>query len=76
MEEPHLDVNNIGNLDKYIGVTAKKTNETNNGSNIATLKRRTTDSNGFTIGRAQNNPLLDTQEYEVELEDGTSDSFP
>ena len=23
-EEPHLDVNNIGNLDKYIGVTAKK----------------------------------------------------
>ena len=49
--------------------------ETNSGSNIATAKRRATDANGFAIGRAHNSPLLDTQKYEVELEDGTTDRY-
>ena len=34
--------------------------ETNRGSDIATVKRCATDSNIFAIGKAHNNPLLDT----------------
>ena len=65
----------IGSFDKYIGVTVKLDNVTNSCGNIATLKCHATNANGFEIGHAHNNPLLDTREYEVELEDSTTDRY-
>ena len=73
MEEPCPNIDNIGSFDEYIGVMVKLDDKTNNVDIIATVKWRVTDANGFGIGRAQNNPLLDTIDYEVELEDGTTD---
>ncbi len=46
--------------------------------NVATKAKviqRKADSLGIPLGRAHPNPLLDTQEYEVQLEDGTYDSY-
>ena len=60
MEEPCSDVDGIGIFDKYIGVTIKLDDETNSCGNIATVKRRSIDSNGSAIVLAHNNPLLDT----------------
>ncbi len=45
----------------------------NGGGNIATVKRRVTDVNGRPVGSAHTNPLFDSREYEIELEDGTED---
>lgn len=59
--------------DKYIGARVVLDEATNNGGNIATVKRRATDIDGRAIGTAHNNPLLDSREYEIELEDGTTD---
>ena len=73
MEEPRPDVNYIGSFDKYIGVKVKLDDGTNSSGNISTVKQRSTNANVFAIGRAHNNPLLDTKEYEIELEDGTTD---
>ena len=39
------------------------------------MKRCATDANRYAIGRAHNNPILDTQEYEVELEYGKTDRY-
>ena len=58
MEEPRPDADVIESFDKYIVVMVKLDNETNSVFNIATLKRHATDTNGFAIGRANNNPLL------------------
>ena len=41
----------------------------------ATVIRRKTDHLGVPLGKAHANPLLDTREYEVQLEDGTYDSY-
>jgi hypothetical protein len=41
----------------------------------ATVTRRMTDFNGTPIGRPHVNPLLDTRQYEVELEDETTDAY-
>jgi len=59
--------------DQYIGATYKLDEATNNGGNLATVKRRATDIHGNMIGKSNANPLLDTALYEVELEDGTMD---
>ena len=72
IKEPRLDVDDIGSSEKYIGVTVKLDNGTNSGGNISNVKRRATDENGFSIGRTHNNPLMDTIEYKVELEYGTT----
>ena len=53
-------------------MTVKLDNGTNSGGKFSTVKRRTTDANGFSIGRTHNNPLMDTIEYKVELEYGTT----
>ena len=66
-EETHPDIDEIGSFNKYIGVTVKLDNETNSGGNIATVKRRATDANGSAIGKAHNNLILDTREYDIEL---------
>ena len=71
IEEPHLDIDNIGSFDKYIGATFKTNNKNNRGGNIATVKRRVIDVDGSTIGLAHNNTLLGYRKYELELEDGT-----
>jgi hypothetical protein len=47
----------------------------NNVATKATVIRRKTDALGIPIGTHHPNPLLDTREYEVELEDGTYDSY-
>ena len=60
-------------LDKYLGARVLLTNGENGGGNIATVKSRVTDLNGRATGNAHNNPLLDDREYEIELEDGTTD---
>ena len=59
--------------DKYIGVKVVLDDSTNRGGNLATVKSRATDINGRPIGHAHNNPMMDSREYEVEMEDGTTD---
>ena len=59
--------------DKYIGVRIVLDEATNDGGNLATVKRRVTDMHGKPAGTAHNNPALDSREYEIELEDGTMD---
>ena len=61
MEEPRPEVDDIRRFDKYIGVTAKLDVGPNSCGNIATLKQRATNANGFVIVCAHNNPLLDTR---------------
>ena len=72
-EKPEAD--DIDDMDKYIG--AKIVLDQNNPGNLATavVKRRVTDFSGRPVGRAHINPMLDTREYEVELEDGTTDRY-
>ena len=60
-------------LDKYIGAKIVLDDKVNEGGNLATVKLRLTDINGRPIGTAHNNPSLDDREYEIELEDGTTD---
>ena len=48
-------------------------NNTNRVDNIVTVKRCVTNINGRPISVAQNNPLLHSWEYEIELEDSTTD---
>ena len=59
--------------DKYIGCRVVMDEATNSGGNLVTVKRRATDDRGNGLGTAHNNPMLDTRQYDVELEDGTSD---
>jgi hypothetical protein len=40
-----------------------------------TVMRRKRDSDGNPVGRSHTNPLLDTREYEVELQDGATDTY-
>ena len=42
------------------------------GGNTATMKSCVTNINGRAIGIANNNPLLNSQDYEIEMEDGTT----
>lgn len=59
--------------DKYIGARVILDAGTNSGGNLATVRRRVTDFSGRPVGSAHSNPILDTREYEIELEDGTTD---
>ncbi len=71
------DADDIGVYDKLIGATFlldPNLNNTNIGTR-ATVVKRATDHSGKPIGRAHANPLLDTREYEVQLEDGTYDKY-
>ena len=75
IEEPPPDVDSIGSFDKYIVVMIKLDDKTNSGGNIATVKRRGTDENIFANGRAHIVPLLDTIEYEADLEYEKTDRY-
>jgi hypothetical protein len=52
--------------DKFIGVEV--TIDREEGPKRATVKRRVTDYESNLISRAHNNPLLDTQMYELEYD--------
>ena len=69
-ERPEEDDIDIDTYDKLIGSQILLDDGTK-----ATVRRRMTNYDGTTIGTAHVNPLLDTREYEVELEDGTTDAY-
>ena len=76
VQEETKDVDDIDDAtyDQFVGATFRL-DDSNNGGNLATVKRRVTDINGHMIGKTHPNPLLSTAEYEVELEDGTTDRY-
>ena len=49
--------------------------KSNNCGNLATVIRRATDKYGAPIGQAHINPMLDTREFEVELENSETDNI-
>ena len=55
--------------DKYISTKVVLDDTADGGGSIATVKSRITDINGRAIGIANNNPLLDSREYEIKMED-------
>jgi hypothetical protein len=58
--------------DKYIGAELAVDFGTD-GKRRATVKERVRDFEGNYVGRSNTNPYLDTSEYIIEYEDGTSD---
>ena len=59
---------------EYIGAKIVLDNTADGGGNVATaVKSCTTDINGRSTGIVNNNPLLDSQEYEIEMGDRTAD---
>ena len=64
------DDDKIHSYHKYIGAEFII-----DGDKCATVKRRMTDFDGRPIGVANINPLLDSREYEVEYEDGTTAKY-
>ena len=44
-------------------------------SRRATVKRRVKNNDGTSAGTHHRNPLMDTQEYEIEYDDGTNDRY-
>jgi len=61
--------------DKYIGAKLVLDEKSNNGGNLATVTKRATDEYGAPLGTAHRNPMLDTQEFEIELESGETDKI-
>ncbi|KAL7525879.1 hypothetical protein ACHAXR_001197, partial [Thalassiosira sp. AJA248-18] len=77
LPEDRPEANDVESYDKFIGATFlldPNKNDANVGTKAKVIKRAT-DYLGNPIGRANNNPLLDTREYEVELQDGTVDRY-
>ena len=76
--EATADYNDEGDVDcydKFIGAKIRLTEDADHGGNLATVKRRVTDQDGKPVGTSHKNPLLDTRLYEVELADGTYDTY-
>ena len=74
---PEAEDLDVETLDKYIGTTFLL-DPARNENNVATkvkVIRQNTDFNGRPIGKANNNPLLDTREYICEYPDGTLDTY-
>ena len=72
---PEADDLDIDNFDKYVGARVILDDRDNDGGNIATkpvatVIRRSVDVYGNPIGQAHSNPLLDTREFDIELENG------
>ncbi|KAL7529744.1 hypothetical protein ACHAXR_003132, partial [Thalassiosira sp. AJA248-18] len=77
--EDRPEADDVESYDKFIGATFlldpnKNKNDVNIGTRAKAVKHAT-DYQGNPIGRAHNNRLLDTREYEVELQDGTIDRY-
>lgn len=74
-ERKDMDEYDDDTYDGLIGASFRLDESSNNGGNLATVTRRVTDDNGNMVGKAHPNPLLSTAEYEVTLEDGTTDKY-
>ena len=76
-EDGQPDADSVDDYDKLVGATflLDPINNPGNVATKATVIRRKTDAQGKPLGKAHANPLLDTREYIVELEDGTYDSY-
>ena len=59
--------------DKLIGAKVVLDQLSDGRGNIATVKKRATDTAGRPLGQAHRITALDNREYEVELEDGTTE---
>ena len=68
-----IDISEPDVYDTYIGCKVVMDEGTNDGGNLVTVKKRATDDRGHALGTAHRNPMLDTREYDIELEDGTMD---
>ncbi len=75
--DPKPEPDNPETYDNLVGATflLDPSRSPENGGSKARVVQRKTDDMGNPIGKAHTNPLLDTREYEVELEDGTYDSY-
>lgn len=60
-------------IDKYIGAKVILDETTNYGDNLATVNRRAMDLEGCGLRTAHRNPMLDTRECKIELEDAKTD---
>jgi hypothetical protein len=69
---PDADEIDDETYDKFIGASFML-DDREGGGNLATVTRRVRDYNGNMVGRRNPNPLLSTAQYEVQLEDGTTD---
>jgi hypothetical protein len=72
-----LEADDVDSYDALIGATflLDPIRSPDNVATKAKVIQRKTDSLGIPLDRAHPNPLLDTQEYKVQLEDGTYDSY-
>ena len=57
----------------YISAKMILNDTVDGGGNIATMKSCVTDINGQGVGVANNSPLLNIRQYEVEMEDAMTD---
>ena len=71
-EADDLDDDRYG---KYIGAKLVLDEKLNNGGNFATVTKRATNEYGTPFGTAHRNPMLDTREFEIELESGETDKM-
>ena len=72
---PDADDLDIDTFDKYIGARVILDDREKDGGNLATkpigtVTGRSSDAYGNPIGRAHKNPMLDTREFDIELENG------
>ena len=76
-EDGQPEADSVDDYDKLVGATflLDPINNPGNVATKATVLRRKTDAQGNPLGKAHANPLLDTREYIVELEDGSYDSY-
>ena len=75
--DPAPEPDDLEEYDNLVGATflLDPTRNPENGGSKAHVVQMKTDALGNPIGKAHTNPLLDTKEYKVELEDGTYDSY-
>jgi hypothetical protein len=77
-EEGQPEADSVDDYDKLVGATflLDPINNPGNVATKATVMRRKTDAQGKPLGKAHANPLLDTREYIVELEDISQTQSP
>ena len=76
-QDPMSEPDDPETYDNLVGATflLDPSRSPENGGSKARVVRRKIDSMGNPIGKAHSNPLLDTREYKVKLDDGTYDSY-
>ena len=76
-DDPILDADEVTDdiFDKFVGAKFILDDKADGGGRLATVRKRSRDDEGRPVGRAHANPMLDTREYEIELEDGEMDKI-